>query len=148
MFVQKILTFIVNENNKLLLLHNNPVDPMHGGDIWYTVTGAVEEYDNSLEDTVKREVKEETNLDIIDTMYLNVIYKYTSRRKIECIEYVYISFVKENDIILNEESIGYIWLDIDEFLSEIYWYYDKEELRHILLKAINKELYYQKEVIR
>ena len=148
MFVQKILTFIVNENNKLLLLHNNPIDPMHGGDIWYTVTGAVEEYDNSLEDTVKREVKEETNLDIIDTMYLNVIYKYTSRRKIECIEYVYISFVKENDIILNEESIGYIWLDIDEFLSEIYWYYDKEELRHILSKAIDKKLYYQKEVIR
>ena len=33
---KKILSFIVNENNKLLLLRNNPEDPKHGGDIWYT----------------------------------------------------------------------------------------------------------------
>lgn len=146
--MRKILTFIVRDDNKILLLHNNPLNPIHGGDIWYTVTGGVEEIDANLESAVKREVKEETNLDVIDTMYLNINYKYLNRRNIECIEYAYISFVKEGNIILNEESIGYKWLDINTFINEIYWYSDKDELRKILEKAINKELYYQKEVIR
>ena len=146
--MKKILTFILNKENKLLLLHNNPENPIHGGDIWYTVTGGVEDFDKTLEDTVKREVKEETNLDVIDTMYLNVNFKYLSRRNIMCLEYVYISFVKDGDIILNEENIGYKWLDIENYISEIYWYYDKKELKNILEKAINKELYYKKEVTR
>lgn len=136
--MKKILTFIVNTNNKLLLLHNNPEDPIHGGDIWYTVTGAKEEYDESLEDTVKREVKEETNLDVVNIKYLNINYKYVSRRNIECSEYVFISRVADGNIILNEESIGYKWLNKDDFINEIYWYYDKLELR----KVLDKELYY------
>ena len=130
--MKKILTFIINKNNKLLLLHNNPQDPIHGGDIWYTVTGGVEEYDQSLESAVKREVKEETNLDVINTNYLNINYKYISRKGIECTEYVFMSLVKDGNIILNEENIGYKWVNIDDFIKEIYWYSDKEELRKIL----------------
>ena len=138
--MNKILTFIVNERKELLLLHNNPENPIHGGDIWYTVTGGVEEYDKTLEDAVVREVKEETNLDVIKSIYLNVNYRYTSRRDIECIEYLYISFVSDGNIILNEESIGYKWLNIDDYVREIYWYYDKEELRNILEQGLNEEL--------
>ncbi len=136
--MKKILTFIKNKNNELLLLHNNPVNPIHGGDIWYTVTGGVEEYDNSLEDTVKREIKEETNLDVIDTKYLNINYKYTSRRGIECTEYVFISLVKDGNIILNEESIEYKWLSINDYIKEIHWYGNKEELRNLLEKTLIK----------
>lgn len=145
--MDKILTFIVNEQQELLLLHNNPINPIHGGDIWYTVTGGVEKIDQNINAAVKREVKEETNLDVIDSMYLNVIYKYKSRKGIDCIEYVYISFVKNNQIVLNEESIGYKWLDIDSFVKEIHWYGDKSALKDILNKAINKQLFYQKEKI-
>ena len=83
--MKKILTFIVNKNKELLLLHNNPENPIHGGDIWYTVTGGVEEYDKTLEDAVIREVKEETNLNVINTKYLDINYTYTSRQGIECI---------------------------------------------------------------
>ena len=134
--MKKILTFIVNKNNKLLLLHNNPIDPIHGGDIWYTVTGGVEEYDKSLEDAVKREVKEETSLDVTFTKYLNINYNYVNRRNIECNEYIFISKVDDGNIILNEESIGYKWLDINDYFNEIYWYYDKKELKKILDKAL------------
>ena len=130
--MKKILTFIINKNNELLLLHNNPKDPIHGGDIWYTVTGGVEEYDDSLESAVIREVKEETNLDVITTKYLDINYKYISRKGIECLEFVFISLVDNGHIILNEESIGYKWLNIDEYIKEIHWYYDKEELKKIL----------------
>lgn len=146
--MRKILTFIINENEQLLLLHNNPLDPIHGGDIWYTVTGGVEDYDKSLSEAVRREVKEETNLDAVDIMYLNLNYKYTSRRGLECQEYVYICFVQKADVILNEENIGYKWLNLDEFLYSIFWYGDRSELMNLLKYAVNKQLYYQKEVVR
>ncbi len=134
--MKKILTFIKNKDNKLLLLHNNPIDPIHGGDIWYTVTGGVEEFDNTLENTVIREIKEETNLDVINTKYLEINYTYTNRKGIECIEYVFISLVEDGNIILNEESIGYKWLNINDYIEEIYWYGNKDELRKILEKNL------------
>lgn len=143
--MKKILSFIANKNKQLLLLHNNPENPIHGGDIWYTVTGGVEEYDKTLDDAVKREVKEETNLDVLEMMYLNIQYSFVNRVGIECHEYAYISFVDDNNIILNEESIGYKWLDIDTFINEIHWYGNKDELKKILEKGIKKELYYQEE---
>ena len=97
---KKILSFIVNEENKILLLRNNPIDPAHGGDFWYTVTGGFEEYDKSGEDVVKREVKEETNLDVNEILYLNWIFKYVDKN-LNCIEYAYISFVKNETITLD-----------------------------------------------
>lgn len=143
--MKKVLSFIVNKDNQLLLLHNNPLDPIHGGDIWYTVTGGVEEYDNTLEDAVKREIKEETNLNVIDMMYLNIKYHFTNRIGVECLEYAYISFVDDNKIILNEESIGYKWLDLDTLIKEIHWYQDKAILKNILEKGMKRELYYLEE---
>lgn len=143
--MNKILTFIVNKDNKILLLHNNYEDLSHGGDIWYTVTGAIEECDKDIVDTVKREVKEETNIDIKESIYQNVKLKYTNRN-IDCIEYVYVSYIDKYDIKLNEEWIDYKWLNIDEFILNCYWYYEKEVLKNILSKALNKELYYKEEL--
>lgn len=142
--MKKILTFIVNQDNKILLLHNNFNDLSRGGDIWYTVTGGMEENDINLLETVKREVKEETNLDVINSIYLNVILKYNIKSML-CEEYVFISFVENNSIILNEEFSEYLWLDINDFLSMCHWYYDKHMLSNILNKAINQELYYSVE---
>ena len=35
---------------------------------------------------------------------------------------------------------------LDEFLSKCHWYYEKEILKNILSKALNKELYYDAEL--
>ena len=109
---KKILSFIVNDNNKLLLLRNNPVDPKHGGDFWYTVTGGFEDNETYGKEVVIREIKEETNLNVKETIYLNWIYKYTNN-EIDCLEYAYVSFVEDGDIILNEENVDYKWCDLE-----------------------------------
>lgn len=59
-----MLSFIVNEQNELLLLKGSPNDPQFKKSIWYVVTGGCEKNDKTKEETVQREVKEETNLDI------------------------------------------------------------------------------------
>ena len=143
--MNKILTFIINEDKQILLLHNNYEDLLHGGDIWYTVTGAVEDCDKDIVDTVKREVKEETNIDVKESIYQNVKLKYTNRNT-DCIEYVYVSYIDNYDIKLNEEWIDYKWLNTHDFILSCHWYYDKEVLNNILSKALNKELYYKEEL--
>lgn len=143
--MKKILTFIVNDNKKILLLHNNYEDLSHGGDIWYTVTGSYEKCDKNMEDTVIREVMEETNLNVIESKYLNVVCNYKKNNN-NCREYFYISFVKNGNIILNEEWIDYKWLTLNEFINKCHFYYNKEVLYNILNKGIDKELYYKEEI--
>lgn len=132
---QKILTFIVNDNNKLLLLKGSDTDPQFHKSLWYVVTGSVEEIDNDLYDTVKREVKEETNLEVKQIIDMNWQFKYESLGS-DCIEHAFISKVENNDIKLNEESIDYEWLDLDVFIEKIDWFYDKKELKQKLFDII------------
>lgn len=131
-YVQKILTFIVN-NNKHLLLKGSDKDPQFHESFWYVVTGSKEKEDNSLEDIVKREVKEETNLELVKIEKIPLTFEYESLGK-TCIEYAFISYTNDKEVILNEESTEYKWCDIEEFIELIKWYDSKEELKDILVK--------------
>ena len=145
--MDKILSFIVNEYNEILLLKGSKNDPQFKKSFWYVVTGACEKYDLNREETVKREIKEETGIDNIkDIFYLNWIFKYTSLG-MECTEYAYITFVQKEKIILNEENIDYKWCDKEEFLEKIKWYGDKNELNNVLTKALEKKIYFENEKI-
>ncbi len=128
---EKILTFIVNKNNQLLLLKTNSNDPQFHRSFYYVVTGSCEKQDKSKIETVKREVKEETNLDVIETIYLNKIFQYNSLDK-NCIEYVYLSRVNNINVILNEEHIDYKWCDFNDFIESIHWFEDKVNLIELL----------------
>ncbi len=133
--MKKILTFILNEYNELLLLKGSPNDPQFHKAFWYVVTGAQENVDNSLEDTVIREVKEERNLDVTKTIFLNQVYHYESLGY-DCEEYVYVSYVKSGTITLNEEHTEYRWCNLDEFVELINWDDDKDILRKNLERQI------------
>lgn len=137
--MKKIFTLIVNNKKELLLLLGSPNDPQYKKSFWYTVTGGYEKEDKNLENTVKREVKEETNLDVTKIIPLNIIFRYKSLGK-DCEEYVYVSFVDtDDDIILNEENIDYEWCNIDEFINKIMWDDSKEELKKMVEKTVNME---------
>ena len=145
--MDKIFSFIVNrKTNKLLLLLGSPEDPQFHKSFWYVVTGGKEDTDTNLEQAVVREIKEETNLDAVATLYLNWIFKYKSLGNI-CTEYVYVSFVDEEEVVLNEESIDYKWCDVDEFIELIEWSDDKEFLREVVKAALNKEVYIKEEKV-
>ena len=142
----KILTFVINEHNELLILKGGENDPQFMESFWYVVTGSCEDFDSDFVESVKREVKEETDLDVLETMYLNWIFKYHSLGD-DCVEIAYFSKVKKSEITLNEESIGYKWCDLNEFIDLIKWYGSKEVLRKVLEKAFENEVYFKEEVI-
>lgn len=141
---KKILAFIYN-GKKFLALRNNSKDSSHGGDFWFTVTGSLEKGE-SEKDAVKREVKEETGLKVLDIFDLNCgsIYKWNNKSYEET---NFIAFVKSEDVELNEEHTEYKWLNLDEFIKIIKWYLDKEELKKILNKAIRKEVFFKEKKI-
>lgn len=127
---QKILSFIVKDD-KYLLLKGSNLDPQFFESFWYVVTGSTEKEDKSLIDTVKREIKEETNLKVLETKRLYKIFKYDSLGK-KCIEHIFISKVNDFNVLLNEESIDYKWCKFEEFINLIKWHYDKKELIDML----------------
>ncbi len=138
----KILAFIVDVNkNKFLALHNNP-HPDHGGDFWFIVTGEMNE-NETYKDAIKREVKEETNLNIINLFYLNwgSIYNWNNET---CKERNYLVFTNNNKVKLNEENIEFEWLDLEKFVKKIKWDDNKKVLIKVLKKAIKKEKYFKK----
>lgn len=136
--VNKILTFIVNENNQFLLLKGSNLDPEFHESFWYVVTGSVEDEDITLEDTVKREVVEETGLSLNKIQKLNWIYLYDSLGE-HCIEEMYISYTSDKNITMNEESIDYKWCSLEEMIELIKWYSSKEELRNVLKNALDNK---------
>ena len=133
--MEKILTFII-KNKKLLLLLGSDKDPQYHESFWYVVTGGVQKQDKNLYDTVTREVKEETNLNLTKIVDLNLIFEYEYFDE-HCVEHAFISYADDSQIILNEESTQYKWCDLDEFIKLIKWYYDKEKLKKLLEKYIN-----------
>jgi 8-oxo-dGTP pyrophosphatase MutT (NUDIX family) len=137
---RKILSFI-SSNNKLLALFSKP-HPEHGGGGWFVVTGGVEG-NETLDNAVKREIKEETNLDAREVFELNwgSIYEWAGE---DCEESNFISFVDNGDIKLNEEHSEFRWLDLDEFVILINWGDDKKLLKKVLKSALKKRLYFKK----
>lgn len=144
--MDKILTFIVNEYNEILLLKDSENDPQFKKSFWYVVTGGCEKCDLNKEESVKREVKEETGLLTNNNIYLNWILEYESLG-VQCKEYVYISFVTKDNIILNEESVDYKWCKFDEFIEQINWFGDKQILEKVLSLAIKKQIFFKDERI-
>ena len=144
--MDKILTFIVNEYNEILLLKGSENDPQFNKSFWYVVTGGCEECDSNREETVKREVKEETGLLTNNNIYLNWILEYKSLG-VQCKEYVYISFVNKSSIVLNEENIKYKWCTFQEFIQKTEWFGEKSILEKVLKSAIEKEIYFKEEKI-
>lgn len=142
--MKKILSIIVNEKKEFLLLDMNPNDKYLNKSIKYTVTGSMEDIDENIIDTVKREVEEELNLKTNKNIYQNLILRYNMNETIYD-EYVFISEIDSTDeIILNEEVIDYTWYNKDNYIKNIDWYGNKEILIKMLDSYIEGRVYLKK----
>jgi 8-oxo-dGTP diphosphatase len=141
---KKILTFIIH-GKKILALYSAP-HPQHGEGGWFIVTGAIEN-EESPEEAVRREIKEETDLLVKEIFPLNWGSIYNWNDKI-CKEYNFVSFVNSRKVTLNEEHSKYKWLDIDKFIEIIKWDDDKELLREVLEKALYRKTYFKNFTIK
>lgn len=141
---KKILAFVC-DGKEFLLLRNNSKDPSHGGDFWFTVTGSVEQGE-TIEDAVRREVKEETNLNVFEILDLKwgSVYSWGGE---DHSENNFLAFVKKEKVVLNEEHVDFEWLNLNDFIKKINWDLNKEELKQVLQKGIKRELYFKKEKI-
>ena len=119
------------ENYRFLLRHNKPFDGRE--DEWTILFGTVEEPENK-EETVKREVGEEYGIKDIEDIF-NLGYSITTD---DLDIHFFAGRIKDIDtkITLNEESIGYDWMLIED-VKKIMKYSDEVEAFNVLMEKLN-----------
>jgi len=132
----KILAIVYSNKNKFLLLKTNPKTMKE--DHWYVVTGAVKNAEG-FKQAVKREVQEETRLEIIKIIPTNLFWNYEWPKDSGIIKHEKAFLVKVKHVepkITKFEHLNYKWLDKIDFIKNIHWYGEsKEKLKKLLNKA-------------
>ncbi|WP_301171056.1 NUDIX hydrolase [Brevibacillus nitrificans] len=109
---------IFNKDKKVLMLHRSD------NDCWCFPGGTID-LGESLEQTARREVLEETNLTIIDLQLFSVFsgkelhYIYPHGDEVYAVDTVYISTTYEGEIVINNESKDFGFFDINDLPSNI-----------------------------
>lgn len=133
---KKVLAIIYRKRNgiiEFLALRNNPHEIVHGGDFYFVVTGGVKK-NESLQDAIKREIKEETGISkILKIIDLNKICEYTcvGEAGYLCRESEFLVEVNDDVLGLSEEHIDFKWLQRTAFVDLVGWN-DKNDLNLIL----------------
>ena len=105
---------IFNKENKVFLM----TSPKWKGK--YVIPGGHIELGETIEQALKREIKEETNLDIYDiefVMLQEFVFGEDFHEKRHFIFLDYTCKTNDNKVILDKEGSGYVWVDIDEALN-------------------------------
>jgi len=108
--VKNALAVIVNGDNKILLLKRAEIKDSWMPGKWGLIGGGIEKGETP-ENACKREVKEETGLEI------NKFTKsYSIQRKTDSIEHIFACRYngESTDIVLDDENTNYGWYDIEE----------------------------------
>ena len=113
---------IFNKNGELFLMRS----PKWSG--LYCLPGGHIEWGETIVEAVRREVKEETNLDVEDLRFHSIQEAIESERYYQNKHFIFIDFVcsaVSDEVVLNEEGTEYAWVDpgdIDRYEIEPYTY--------------------------
>ena len=105
---------VIKKDDTILLL-KRPADDFMGG-IYELPSGKVEEGEDLIE-ALKREVKEETGLEVVDVVKYIGHFDYTSKSGKLTRQFNFLINVDEGEIILSEHE-DYVWAD-KEMLKNI-----------------------------
>ncbi len=86
----------------------------------YVIPGGHIELGETIEQALKREIKEETNLDIFDIRFITIqefIFGEEFHEKRHFIFLDYTCKTKTTNVVLDKEGSGYIWTTINEALK-------------------------------
>ena len=116
-----------------ILLIQRDVEPNKGS--WGTPGGYVE-WDETTEETVKREVKEETGLDVTET-HLVGVYSSPHRHPKQVINVVYLAKVGEGDIKHGDDAMEARWFSLEELPEQMALDHKKNitDARKLLVKG-------------
>lgn len=109
--ILNVATAIIKKDNQILVQKRSD----NG---LYSLPGGCMELDETLEDCVIREVKEETNLDVIPKrlvgIYHNFDMKWPCGDLAHCVNFVYECEIISGNIKIDEESLDISFIDIDK----------------------------------
>ena len=144
---KQVLVFLYREN------HNNEYEYCifyrTKMKIWQAISGGVED-DETLIETVKREIKEETNLDV-DEIYqlsstttipvINVTGEFTFGKNIYVVtEYCFGVHINNDEIKLSNEHRQYRWLSFKDAYNKLEFDSNKNALWELNERLLNSDL--------
>ena len=105
---------IINQEGKLLFLLRNKNDNLFPNK--YCLVGGHQEKALSPESNIKKEIKEETGLDVLDCSLVSIKKINNGSNKIL---YFYCTIPKDSEVVLNErEHSNYKWMSLSEIEKE------------------------------
>lgn len=126
--MERIWTIVINEDKKCLLLKNEM-------DEYVTVTGTFLDSDNNYTDTIIREVKNNTSLNIKSIENTRVIFQEVYDDKL-CNYHIYITYVNSDDVKPSDKYSNFEWTGFYEFIDKVKYDEDKDYLKDNLKKYL------------
>jgi nucleoside triphosphatase len=86
----------------------------------YVIPGGHIELGETIEQAVKREIKEETNLDVFDVRFIGLQEFIFGKEFYEKKHFIFLDYscrTKDSEVRLNDEGSAYVWTSIDEALK-------------------------------
>ncbi len=115
--IRVIMKAMVLKNSKILILKRHPKQKV-APDKW-EMTGGKLEIDESLEECLIREVKEETNLDI---EIKRILYATDHNTKIlgKVVIIVYLCKAQNTDVKISHEHSDFKWVKVEDFRKIVF----------------------------
>jgi len=126
---------IFNPEDKLFLM----TSPKWKGK--YVIPGGHIEVGETIEEALKREIKEETNLDIFNIKFVSIqefIFGKEFHQRKHFIFLDYACRTKSKDVVLNNEGKNYVWVSLEEALSLPLEPYTRNAILEFKAKYIDK----------